>query len=401
MHSLRLAFFAAAVAAGTLTVFACGDDEDAIVRQRFDAGPQSDAAADGGGCGLALPATYEAPAFDVNAAAELSLRASFEAFVDPMLDHESGSLDGGAPEGGVSASTLAALYAAGTPSLRGITTVYYQGKIDGYVADYEAASTAGTYTPTDPPTGPGKRANLAGSAVWYFNGRGVDLRQAIEKGLYNAAFFNHASLLVGPGQGISVATVDRLVAAFGAHPSFPNSPSAPQNKDVFAAAHAARRDSNDPATPGPYQRAKAALIKARAAVTAGDACNAERDAALSAFFLEWEKSQYATVVYAFVEETKKLAAPTKDAAAILHAHGEAIGTIGGFRTIDATRRKITDAQIDSLLQKAYAPVGAPAEAYKVVTDPNASASLAAAVAEIQSIYAFTAAEMKDFEIDYP
>lgn len=405
MRSLRLVAPFILALAGALTVFACEDDETAIIRERIDAGA-TDAAGggDGSACDLAVPTTYESPAFEVNAAEELGLRARFEALLKPMRDFEAASVagpDGGAPDGGVSASTLAALYAEGAPSMRLATTVYYQGKIDAYFTDYEAATQGTTYSPLDPPTSPpGALADLA-STIYYFNARGVDLHQAIEKGLYNAAFFNHASLLVGPGQSITVATIDRLVAAFGANPSFPNSPSAPSNPDVYAASFAARRDSNDPAVPGPYQRAKAALIRARAAVAAGPGCESELDAAIKTFFLEWEESQFASVVYDLADERAKLAPASKDRAAILHAHGEALGLVAGFRTIDATRRKITDTQIDSLLEKLFAPNGLPAEVYKVVTAPSARETLGLAAAEIKSVYGFTDAQMTEFETNYP
>ncbi len=390
-------------------VLACGDDDN-TVRLRPDGGVAAgDASADGAttACGISLPTSYVSAAYETNAAQELALRQAFSDFTSPMSRIESGYADGGTPDGGVTLDQLAALFSAdaGGTSVRGAATVYYQGQVDALLADFVAAYNNGApaqYAPNAQT--PGARANLAGTSVWMFNARGVDIRQKIEKGLYNAAFFNHAASLVAPGKPITEATIDRLVAAFGAHPTFPNSPAATQaNRDVNAAGYAARRDSNDPAKPGPYQRAQQALIKAKASIAAGEKCNADRDAALSAFFLEWEKSQYATVVYYLVDNQKKLAANPQDLAAILHAHGEVLGFIAGFRTIDSRYRKITDAQIEALLQKAYAPEGSPAQVYRVVTDNIAEVlpNITGVLADVKSIYGFTDAEMKDFETNYP
>jgi hypothetical protein len=372
---------------------ACGDDDN-TVRLRPDAGGDAATSADAGpgtACGVTVPEAYDAPAYAQNAAVELAARAAFDAFTQPMKDIENAFADGGTPDAGPTQTQLAALFAAGSPSVRTITTDSFQGRVDAWLQDYEAAVTAGVYAPADPPPAKG---GLLGKYV--INARGIDLRQAVEKGLYNAAFYNHAVKLVTAGP-LTEATVDRLVAAFGAHPTFPNNPNATANKDVNAAGYAARRDGKDPASPGPYQRAKRALLVAKAAIAAGDKCNADRDVALRAFFLAWEKSQYATVVYYFKDIEKKLAASPVDGAAVLHAHSEGIGFIAGFRTIDPAYRKITDAQVDAMLAKSYAASGAPAEAYKVLTATDASSKLESVITDIKGVYGFTDAEMLGFE----
>jgi hypothetical protein len=389
---------------GAIAAAACGDDDN-VVRVRPDGG-DAEAGADAGeggttGCGVTVPTTYESPSYIVNAAVELEARQAFGAFVQPMRDFESGFVDAGAAAP-VTATELAALFAAGTTSVRSLTTVYYQGRVDAWIFDYEAASTAGgAYVPEPPPTPGGVLGNLAGTNAWVFNSRGIDLRQAIEKGLFNAAFYNLAVAVTAEGQAITPATIDRLVAAFGAHPTFQNDHLAPENRDVNAAGYAARRDSKDPARPGPYQRARAALLEAQATAAAGEPCVADRDAAISAFFLEWEKSQYATVIYYANDMQVKLAADPQDPGAILHAHGEVVGFVAGFRTIAPARRKITDAQIDALLQKLFVPEGAPAQAYRIVTEPlAATTNLTGVIDDITAIYGFSTAEVADFKINH-
>jgi hypothetical protein len=393
-----------AVAASLLAAAACGDDDN-VVRERLDASVDATADAGEGGtseCGAAIPTTYEAPEYVSNAATELAARQAFDAFMKPMKDFETGSLDGGTPAP-VTATSLAQLYATGSPSVRAITSVYYQGRVDAWIADYEPASAGGTYEPSDPPPqAGGTLANSAGTSVWVFNPRGIDLRQAIEKGLYNAAFYNHAVAITAPGQDVTPATMDRLVAAFGAHPSFQNDHQAAENKDVNAAGYAARRDSKDPSKPGPYQRARAALIKAKAAAAAGEACVTDRDEAIRAFLLEWEKSQYATVIYYANKMQSDLSQSPQDPAVILHAHGEVLGFVAGFRTIDPSRRKITDEQIDALLVKLHVPNGEPARAYELITGNLATVTgnLAGIISDITAIYELTPAEVADFKVNF-
>ena len=85
---------------------------------------------------------------------------------------------------------------------------------------------------------------------------------------------------------------------------------------------------------------------------------------------------------------------------MIHAHSEGIGFLAGFRTIDPAHRKITDAQIDDLLAKSFAPNGAPAEAYKVLTATDAAAKLDGVITDLKGIYGFSDAEMTSFEKNF-
>ncbi|MBL8613250.1 MAG: hypothetical protein JNL38_38270 [Myxococcales bacterium] len=380
---------------------ACGDDTQVTLPKdggadatlSAETGPTPDAAVDAPAstCGIVIPTTYDSPQYDQNAADELALRARFDALTQPMKDIESALADAGAPPA-LTAAQLRALDIAGTPNLKGVTTASYQAKVDAWFDDYEAGLGAGAYTPADPPTTGGSYGK------YIMNARGVDLRQAIEKGLYVAAFYNHALAAVAAGAPTE-ATVDKLVAAWGAHPSFQNNQNATQNKDVNSAGYAARRDSKDPLKPGPYQRGKAALIKAKASIAAGAKCNADRDAALKAFFAEWEKATYATVVFYYADIVAKLSVGSPDYPGILHSWGESLGFVAGFKGLPQDKRIITDAQIDALLAKTY---GAdPIQGYKLVTASiEAAGKLTSATADIKAIYGFSDAEMESFKKNF-
>lgn len=417
MNRSRLLLLASCVVSliGGIAV-ACGDD-DALVRPRVDGGSGDVVAADGDTdgnadsgptCALTLPADYVSAAFETNAKLELDLRTAFNAFLAPMVANES-AIQADAGAGSIiTKSQLDTLWNGGNPSVKSITTPYWQTRIDGWLADYEAATTAGPFTldtsgATPPPDG--------GTYQRYtYNAAMIDLKQAIEKGSYTAAFFNHAAGVVASGS-LTEASIDRLVAAWGAHASFQNNHvvdagATAATRDVNSAGYAARRTPKD-GNPGPYTRAKAALIKAKAAIAAGATCNADRDQAIKDFFLEWEKATYATVVYYFSEILGKVQ-PTAPAhtdtpawTGILHSHGECIGFIGGFKSTPQAFRKITDAQIDTLLQKALLPEGGASSIVQLKSAPaTAAISLNGALADIKTIYGFTDEEMTSFKQVY-
>jgi hypothetical protein len=421
----RVVFLGAAVLALVLTAVACGDDDNAATPRNDGGTPDviaadssnggTDAANDGSGstCGLTLPADYTSAAYETNAKAELDLRTAFAAFLKPMSDNEAAivSGDAGAP---LSKASLDTLWQAGSPNVKSITTSYWQTRVDGWLAAYETASNAGsmdlamTTVVTQGQTPP---SNGGFYGRFAYDGKLVDLRQAIEKGTYTAGFFNHAVGIVTAGS-LTEASIDRLIAAWGAHPTFQNSHVANDagtttaNRDIQSAGYAARRTPKDGKT-GPYLRAKAALIKAKAAIAAGAKCDADRDAALKEFFLEWEKATYATVVFYFSDIVAKLS-PTPPLAndangwtALFHSHGECIGFIGGFKSTPQAYRKITDAQIDGLLSKALVPEGGASKIVEIKTSTQASVlSLNGVLADIKTIYGFTDEEMTSFKTVY-
>jgi hypothetical protein len=393
---------------------ACGDD-DALVRPRVDGGTGDVVVTDGDpntetgpACTLQLPADYVSAAFETNAKLELDLRTAFSAFLAPMANNETAiQADAGAGTV-ITKAQLDTLWNGGNPSVKSITTPYWQTRIDGWLKDYEEATSAGPFTL--PSSGDAPPPDGGTYQRYTYNPAMLDLKQAIEKGSYTAAFFNHAAGIVAAGN-LSEASIDRLVAAWGAHASFQNNHivdagATAATRDVNSAGYAARRTPKD-GTPGPYVRAKSALIKAKAAIAAGATCNADRDQAIKDFFLEWEKATYATVVFYFsdilgkVQPSAPIHADTVAWTNIFHSHGECIGFIAGFKQTPQAYRKITDAQIDGLLQKALNPEGTASSILQLKSAPaTAAISLNGALADIKTIYGFTDEEMTSFKQVY-
>ena len=423
MKQSRVVFLGTAMVAIAIAAVACGDDDVATTPRPDGGTPDATVADTGGGndatpdgtsaCGLInLPTDYVSAAYETNAKTELDLRTAFAAFLKPMSDNEAAVASGDAGVA-ISKSSLDALWITGTPNVKSITTTYWANRVDGWLTAYQTASNQGsmdTAMATVVTSGQTSPANGGFYGRYAYDGSLIDLRQAIEKGTYTAGFFNHAANLVTAGN-LTEASIDRLLAAWGAHPSFQNSHVANDagttsaNRDIQSAGYAARRTKKD-GSPGPYTRAKAALIKAKAAIAAGAQCNAERDQAIKEFFLEWEKGTYATVVFYFSDIVTKLANPplTNDATGwtnLFHAHGECIGFLGGFKSTPQAHRKITDVQIDGLLTKALLPEGGASKIVELKTNTAASViSLNGVLADIKTIYGFTDEEMTSFKVVY-
>ncbi len=97
--SLALVPMALALACGDDTQVNLPKDGGADATLTPDAGPTPDAAPDAptSTCGIVIPATYDSPMYDQNAADELALRGRFDALTQPMKDIESALADAGAP----------------------------------------------------------------------------------------------------------------------------------------------------------------------------------------------------------------------------------------------------------------------------------------------------------------
>lgn len=332
---------------------------------------------------LQIPAAYDGASFSANAAAELDVLSRFTTFVN---EAKKGRTTGKI----VSADSLEYWYTTGNPSLQSLTSPYYSALVSDWMSQLAQAS-GNTYTPGTP-------AGNGGTYGGYlFEENGLELEQLIDKGHYGALLYEHFNDLAAGA--ISTATVDRMLAIFGAHPSFPNSYQASlhANPDRFSANYTARRDKND--GNGFYTGIRDQFIKLQAAVTAGADYNAERDEAIAEIRLLWEKGNAATVINYLYSVISKLSAtnPTDaDIASSLHAYSETVGFLHGLRT--QNNKLITDAQIDALLVLLNAAPGATPASYKFATDAVTELpKLTQVIDELQSIYGFSSQEMEDFK----
>jgi hypothetical protein len=223
---------------------------------------------------------------------------------------------------------------------------------------------------------------------------GLELEQMIQKGSFGAALYNHATSVIG--SDMTADDVDKLIEVFGTDIAFdPNTASA-------AAQYAKRRSDNANGT-GYLYDIRDNLITAKAAIEAGSAFNATRDEALNDYLLNWEKSNFATVIYycnstrSFLEEAATMDdGPEKDQVlgSAMHAYAEGVGFAHGFKGLSP--KMITDAEIDSILEKLLAPVGSDPESYRYLNEQSPINDLQTIIDDIQTIYGFTDEEVTFF-----
>lgn len=369
---------------------ACGEDEVGTVRVRPDGGAITDAGDAGEqevlACGVVVPTAYASTNLAANAKEELELKDRFKQLSAKMASAE------GTNNTVVTAAELRAIYEAGTPSLKSISTSAASALVDGYFTAFGEASQK-VWTTDLPESEAGAPTGGKYEGQSYVSSTGTDLRAATERVLLGAAFFNHALVLAsGP---VTEATVDRLLVTFGATPKLANSTTAGDDADELIAAHASKRDDKSQMT-GSYRRIAKALVRMRAAAGAGEKCSEDLRVALNLYFTEWERVTYASSIYALnVAAASALASPPKGAVA-LHAYGEALGFVSSFKGVTQDRRKITDLQIDDVLSK----IGATTP-YQLVTKANERAPrLVDGINAIAVVYGFTPTEVDAFKKEY-
>ena len=341
---------------------------------------------------LVIPTSYEGTTFSANSATQRNV-------ITQLANLTTEAQRGRNAANTITKSALDDLFNAGNPSLANVITSYFKGRLEGSGGWFDelAKASGNTYTPA-PPTG-GQGGVFSG---YLFDENGLEIEQLIEKGQFGATLYKHATDLIA-ADNFTATTADQLLAIFGATPAFANSGSnnvAADIRDRAMANYAARRsDIND--NNSLYIRIKNQFIKLQAATKAGPTYNKERDEALAEIKLLWEKINAATTINYCHSVITKLSAtnPSQaDQASALHALGEAIGFIHGFRNIPQAHKKITDTQIDEILVLFNAPQNGTPTCYTFVTDAiNQLPKLQEAINKLKNIYGFSDAEIESFK----
>jgi len=353
---------------------------------------------------LQIPTFYHSTGYAANVVTESQVRAQLAALTRQMQV-------GRHMDSAVTLAALQTLYNGTT--LRAVTGASYQAKVDTALRELARASGKGVrYAWENAPNGDGGviPTTVGGRTGYLYDEHVLEMEQVVEKGLFAAAMYNHAVSLISAGN-ITEATIDRLVEIYGAKPGFGNNErNSDPNRDRFSAQYAARRSDTANAN-SLYAQIKRNLITAKAAVKAGSAFNQLRDQALADFKLNWEKALAATVINYCHSTLDGLRAPNRDdgiVAGAMHAYSEAVGFLSGWKAVPPSQRRITDAQIDELLDLLRAPYNqtANAQSYLFLSTNSATAQLyrldgrndpnTGVIERLAQIYGFSNAEVEDF-----
>jgi len=353
---------------------------------------------------LQIPTFYDSTGYAANVVTESQVRAQLAALTRQMQV-------GRHMDSAVTLAALQTLYNGTT--LRAVTGASYQAKVDTALRELARASGKGVrYAWENAPNGDGGviPTTVGGRTGYLYDEHVLEMEQVVEKGLFAAAMYNHAVSLISAGN-ITEATIDRLVEIYGAKPGFGNNErNSDPNRDRFSAQYAARRSDTANAN-SLYAQIKRNLITAKAAVKAGSAFNQLRDQALADFKLNWEKALAATVINYCHSTLDGLRAPNRDDGIVtgaMHAYGEAVGFLSGWKAVPPSQRRITDAQIDELLDLLRAPYNqtANAQSYLFLSTNSATAQLyrldgrndpnTGVIERLAQIYGFSNAEVEDF-----
>ena len=353
---------------------------------------------------LQIPMFYDSTGYAANVVTESQVRAQLAALTRQMQV-------GRHMDSAVTLAALQTLYNGTT--LRAVTGASYQAKVDTALRELARASGKGVrYAWENAPNGDGGviPTTVGGRTGYLYDEHVLEMEQVVEKGLFAAAMYNHAVSLISAGN-ITEATIDRLVEIYGAKPGFGNNErNSDPNRDRFSAQYAARRSDTANAN-SLYAQIKRNLITAKAAVKAGSAFNQLRDQALADFKLNWEKALAATVINYCHSTLDGLRAPNRDDGIVtgaMHAYGEAVGFLSGWKAVPPSQRRITDAQIDELLDLLRAPYNqtANAQSYLFLSTNSATAQLyrldgrndpnTGVIERLAQIYGFSNQEVEDF-----
>lgn len=328
---------------------------------------------------LEVPTTYTSANFDANVTAERTVRTELASLTTRMNEEESKAASGDVIFEIIYPSNLSA-----------VTLASYKTKIDVWLEQLVLAAVDRNFvnpglngTPTA-----GDDGGILGTRLLDENG--LELEQMVEKGSFGAASYNHALTLINGEK--TDATTDKLIEIFGTDQTF-------DVTTTTQAATYARRRSNLTAQTGLFFDMRDNLLTAQAAIAAGDAFNTQRDQALADFKLNWEKSNFATVIFYCNAAKDQLTAATTDEERgnAMHAYAEGVAFAAGWRGL--SDKQITDDQIDDILELLLAPYDGTPESHKFLNDATLLNNFDQIITIIQGVYDFTDEEVTGFFVN--
>ncbi len=260
------------------------------------------------------PGAWAAPDWDANTVDALAVRAALDALTGDALMR-------GAETGAVELAGLRQLEAAwaGDPSLADIAHPGFVPVVEQSLAEFVDVIAAGEQDLIDAGGAwdPGAAGGVWGDDDRGINEGGLEVRQLVDKGGFGGGILYAYAVGLTEAE-ITPATIDAIAAAWGSNATLD-----PEAMPTDAASYAFQMG---------FHGGMAESLAIAKAYAADPACTAERDAALVAFFRDWELTMYARLVFYGGRATGALLAAATDTefAAVLHDLGEGTGVGIGF-----------------------------------------------------------------------
>lgn len=366
------------VAAFSVTLVGCSDDDDNTTVGTTTDNHDHDHE-------LVIPTTYTSTNYASNAETEGVVMDELSALVSACNSAEENA----------HGETPVADFTIGS-TIASVTVDDYKALAEDWALELvKAANSADSFMiPGSEGPADGQEGGLADSRLLDENG--LEIEQMLDKGMYGAALYNHAAAVIEAGN-LTTGDIDKLVEIFGTDASW-------DAGSAGAAAKYAVRRSDNTAETGFFYAMKTNLLTAKAAIEAGEEHDADRDAALAAYLMNWEKSNFATVInycYGARKKIQEASSPMTmaEVGSALHSYAEGVGFAHGFKGV--SNKKITDAQIDSILEKLLAEAGETPESYRFLSEAQLMTNFGEIISDIQAIYEFTDEEVEFFYDNNP
>lgn len=228
-----------------------------------------------------------------------------------------------------------------------------------------------------------------------------EIMQAVDKAAYPGLFiFQILELAKGD---FDLKTLDQMLALYGAHPDFPNTPTSSKtaNPDRLIANYASKRDKNDGT--GYYAKINHNFLTLQSAINAGSSYQNEKNQAFEELIHNMEKAIMATSInylYATMDNITKTNPSDLDKANALHDLSEAISFIYGFSGMNNSHILITEKEVHDILYLLKFDVDNN-ELYYFATKPGTClTNILDAQNMLKEIYHFSTEEMNDYKFNW-
>lgn len=214
-----------------------------------------------------------------------------------------------------------------------------------------------------------------GGSIYIFSSEAVEIEQIIIKGGFAGVGFNYAkNVLFSDLENVTLGQLDAALNLYGSDPSF--------EMVRQSAKYSVQRSKGGKTF---HELIELEFRTAQSAIKQG--FKSEKVTAINNILLLWEEALAAQIIfyaYDVIDYFTKTTITDEDRSKSCHAWGEAVGIMHGFYKV--TGKKITDAQIESVLENLNATTNGLGNPADIEEDLTKLANINTAIDELATIY---------------